>query len=115
MSMNTIKLKEAIRVIAQGGFIKSPSNHFSTHTSLCNKDGIEVGRVTQDCYFEVMDCLHGLWTHGNHMKGEDYMEKVHHYSTIKGNFKQLNKVLEMDASELTTFKLFKLSERLENV
>jgi len=113
--MNTIKLKEAIRVIAQGGFIKNPSNHFSTHTSLCDKDGLQVGRVTQDCYFEVMDCLHGLWTHGNHMKGEDYMEKVHHYSTIKGNFKQLNKVLEMGALEETMYRLLKQSEELDHV
>ena len=113
--MNTIKLKEAIRVIAQGGFIQSPSNHFSTHTSLCDKDGLQVGRVTQDCYFEVMDCLHGLWMHGNHIKGDDYMERVHHYSTIKGNFKQLNKVLEMGASEQTMYRLLKNSEELDHV
>jgi len=115
MSMNTIKLKEAIRVIAQGGFIQSPSNHFSTHTSLCDKDGLQVGRVTQDCYFEVMDCLYGLWKHGCQLKDEDFMEKVYHYSTIKGDFKQLNKVLEMGASEQTMYRLLKQSEELDHV
>lgn len=91
--MNTIKLKEAIRVISQGGYIQSPSNHFVTHTSILDDKGRPIGRVTQDCYFEVMDCLYGLWKHGCQLKGEDFMEKVYHYSTIKGDFKQLNQSL----------------------
>jgi hypothetical protein len=49
------------------------------------------------------------------MKGDDYMERVHHYSTIKGNFKQLNKVLEMSASEETMYRLLKNSEELDHV
>jgi hypothetical protein len=48
------------------------------------------------------------------MKGDDYMERVHHYSTIKGNFKQLNKVLEMSASEETMYRLLKNSEELDH-
>ena len=43
------------------------------------------------------------------------MEKVYHYSTIKGDFKQLNKVLEMGASEETMYRLLKQSEELDHV
>jgi hypothetical protein len=93
MKMTTIRLKDAIQAIAQGGYIKEPSNYFSKHTTVLDKDGNYVGSVTYNCYFEVLDYLHGLWQHGCQLKGDDYLDKVYNYATVKGDFKKLNQVL----------------------
>jgi hypothetical protein len=88
--MKTIRLKEAIKTIALGGYIKEPSNYFSTHTSVLDDEGNCVGMVTYNCYFEVLDHLHGLWKFGHQLKGDDILEKVYGYATVKGDFKKLN-------------------------
>jgi len=93
MKMTTIRLKDAIQAIAQGGYIKEPSNYFSKHTCVLDKNGNHVGLVTYNCYFEVLDCLHGLWQHGHQLKGDDYLDKVYSYATVKGDFKKLNQIL----------------------
>lgn len=55
--MKTYRLKEAIQVLAHGGFIKEPSYYFSKHTPLFDKFGAIIGWVTYDCYFEISDAL----------------------------------------------------------
>jgi hypothetical protein len=91
--MTTIKLKDAIKIISQGGYIKEPSNYFSSHTIILDKDCNHVGSITYNCYFEIKDCLSGLWKHGHQLNGNDYLDKVYRYSTVKGDFKQLNQKL----------------------
>ncbi len=92
--MATIKLKDAIKAIAQGGYIQEPSNYFSSHTQVLDKEFKYVGSVTQNCYFEVMDYLYGLWQHGNQLTGDNYLDKAYRYSTIKGDLKKLNQNLK---------------------
>jgi len=91
--MTTIRLKDAIKAIAQGGYIQEPSNYFSKHTTVLDKDFKYVGSVTYNCYFEIKDYLHGLWQHGHQLKGDDCLDKAYRYSTIKGDLKKLNQNL----------------------
>jgi len=92
--MATIKLKDAIKAIAQGGYIKEPSNYFSKHTSVLDKDFKYVGSVTYNCYFEVKDYLYGLWQHGSQLIDNEYLDEAYHYSTITGDLKKLNQNLK---------------------
>jgi hypothetical protein len=97
--MKTYKLKEAIQVLAHGGFIKEPSYYFSTHAPLFNKFGELVGQVTYNCYFDVTDAL-GWSHHGGLLKSGKYFENTEsdyawHYSTISGDFHLVNKMLQV--------------------
>ena len=88
--MKTYKLKDAITVLAHGGFIKEPGYYFSTHCPLFDKYGALIGQVTYNCYFDITDTLG--WSHHNGLlKSGKYFENAEsddawHYSTISGNF-----------------------------
>jgi hypothetical protein len=111
--MATIRLKEAIQAIAQGGYIKEPSNHFSRYTTVLDKDGDHVGSVTANCYYEVMDYLSGLWKHGCQLKGDDYLDRVYHNSTVKGDFKHLDQILAKPLTERLMQSLVRQQEEEE--
>ena len=111
--MTTIRLKDAIQAISQGGYIKEPSNYFSKHTTVLDKDGNYVGSVTYNCYFEVLDYLHGLWQHGHQLKGDDYLDRVYHYSTVKGDFKHLDQILAKPLTERLMQSLVRQQEEEE--
>ena len=71
--MKTYKFKEAIQVLAHGGFIKEPSYYFSKHTPLFDKYGDLVGQVTYNCYFDITEAL-GWSHHGGLLKSGKYFE-----------------------------------------
>ena len=97
--MKTYKLKDAITVLAHGGFIKEPGYYFSTHCPLFDKYGALVGQVTYNCYFDITDKLG--WSHHNGLlKSGKYFENAEsddawHYSTISGNFDLVAKMKEV--------------------
>lgn len=97
--MKTYKLKDAIKVLAHGGFIKEPSYYFSKHTPLFNKFGEIVGCVTYDCYFEICDALGyehsgGLLKSGRKFQGFN-TDRATPFSTISGDFYLVDKMLEV--------------------
>jgi hypothetical protein len=99
IDMKTYKLKEAIKVLAHGGFIKEPSYYFSKHTPLFDKFGALIGWVTYDCYFEVTESLgyehnDGLLKSGRRFEGLD-TDRATPFSTISGNFYLVDKMLEV--------------------
>lgn len=99
--MKTYKFKEAVQVLAHGGFIREPSNHFSKHTSLFNKYGALIGYVTYNCYFDICDVLgyahqDGLLKSG---KNTEYIPKefddvnyAWNYKTISGDLSLCKKM-----------------------
>lgn len=97
--MKTYKFKDAIKVLAHGGFIKEPSYYFSRHTPLFNKFGLIVGLVTYDCYFEIVDSLgfehnNGLLKSGRKFEGLS-TDRAAPFSTINGDFYLVDKMLEV--------------------
>ena len=95
--MKTYKLKEAIQVLAHGGFIKEPSYYFSKHSPLFDKFGALIGFVTYNCYFEITDALGyqhngGLLNSGRKFEGLD-TDRATPFSTINGNFCLVDKML----------------------
>jgi hypothetical protein len=55
--MKIYRLKQAVQVLAHGGFVKEPKYYFTKHTPLFDKFGDMVGHVTYDCYFDICDSL----------------------------------------------------------
>jgi hypothetical protein len=101
--MKTYRLKEAIQVLAHGGFIKEPSYYFSKHTSLFDKFGDLLGCVTYDCYFEITDALgyehnNGLLKSGRRFVGLD-TDRATPFSTITGDFYLVDKMLRRKQHE----------------
>ena len=97
--MKTYRLKEAIQILAHGGFIKEPSYYFSKHTPLFDKFGVIVGWVTYDCYFEISDALGyehngGLLKSGRKFEGFD-TDRATPFSTITGDFYLVDKMLQI--------------------
>jgi hypothetical protein len=97
--MKTFKLKEAIQILARGGFIKEPSNCFSTHAPLFDKFGALIGQVTHNCYFDVTDALghehnDGLLKSGTRFEGLD-TDRATPFKTITGDFYLVDKMLEV--------------------
>jgi len=97
--MKTYKLKEAIQVLAHGGFIKEPGYYFSTHAPLFNKFGALIGQVTCNCYFDVTAALGyehngGLLKSGRRFTGFD-TDRATPFSTITGNFDLVDKMLQV--------------------
>jgi hypothetical protein len=97
--MKTYKLKDAIKVLAHGGFIKEPSYYFTKHTPLFSKYGAIIGFVTYDCYFEIIDSLGyqnngGLLKSGRKFEGFD-TDRATPFSTISGDFCLVDKMLEV--------------------
>ena len=97
--MKTYKLKDAIQVLAHGGFIKEPSYYFTKHTPLFDKFGAIVGWVTSDCYFEITGALGyehigGLLKSGRRFEGYD-TDRATPFSTITGDFYLVDKMLEV--------------------
>lgn len=99
--MKTYRLKEAIQVLAHGGFIREPSNYFSTHTTLFNRYGALVGYVTYNCYFDICDALgyahqYGLLKSGKHTKYVpkefDDVNYAWNYKTISGDLSLCKKM-----------------------
>ena len=94
--MKTYKLKQAITVLAHGGFIKEPGYYFSKHTPLFDKFGALIGHVTYNCYFEITEAL-GWSHHGGLLKSGKYTENTPNddawgFSTISGNFNLVSKM-----------------------
>jgi hypothetical protein len=93
--MATIKLKEAIKVLSHGGFIREPNNNWSTHAVLYNRFGFEYGQVTTDCYYEITEtlgyanCEFGLLKSGHR---DEYAgnHDVWGFCTINGDFKYVD-------------------------
>ena len=101
--MKTYRLKEAIQVLAHGGFIKEPSYYFSKHTSLFDKFGDLLGCVTYDCYFEITDALgyehnNGLLKSGRRFVGLN-TDRATPFSTITGDFYLVDKMLRRKQHE----------------
>jgi hypothetical protein len=97
--VKTYKLKEAIQVLAHGGFIKEPGYYFSKHTPLFDKFGAVVGWVTYDCYFEVTAALGyehngGLLKSGRLFEGLD-TDRATPFSTITGDFLVVDTMLKV--------------------
>ena len=97
--MKTYKLKEAIQVLAHGGFIKEPGYYFSTHAPLFNKFGALIGQVTYNCYFDVTAALGyehngGLLKSGRRFTGLD-TDRATPFSSISGDFYLVDKMLEV--------------------
>ena len=95
--MKTYKLKEAIQVLAHGGFIKEPDYYFCKHTSLFDKFGALIGCVTYNCYFEIIDTLgyahnQGLLKSGRKFEGLN-TDRATPFSTIVGDFCLVDKML----------------------
>ena len=97
--MKTYKLKEAIQVLAHGGFIKEPGYYFSTHAPLFNKFGALIGQVTCNCYFDVTAALGyehngGLLKSGRRFTGFDnYIPTP--FRNITRNFDLLDNMLQV--------------------
>jgi len=97
IDMKTYKLKEAIQVLAHGGFIKEPSYYFSKHSPLFDKFGALIGWVTYNCFFEITDALGyehngGLLKSGRKFEGLD-TDRATPFSTISGDFYLVDKML----------------------
>ena len=98
-NMKTYKFKEAIKVLAHGGFIKEPSYYFTKHIPLFSKYGALIGFVTYDCYFEIIDSLGyehngGMLKSGRKFQGFD-TDRATPFSTINGDFYLVDKMLEV--------------------
>ena len=96
-NMKTYKFKEAIKVLAHGGFIKEPSYYFTKHTPLFSNYGALIGFVTYDCYFEIIDSLGyehngGMLKSGRKFQGFD-TDRATPFSTITGDFYLVDKML----------------------
>ena len=97
--MKTYKLKDAITVLAYGGFIKEPGYYFSTHCPLFDKYGELVCQVTYNCYFEITEALG--WSHnGGLLKSGKYTENAPNddawgYSTISSSFDLVSKMKQV--------------------
>lgn len=99
LQMKTYRLKEAIQVLAHGGFVKEPSYYFSKHSPLFDKFGALIGWVTYNCYFEITDALGyehngGLLKSGRRFEGLD-TDRATPFCTISGNFYLVDKMLEV--------------------
>jgi len=97
--MKTYKLKEAIQVLAHGGFVKEPTYYFSKHSPLFDKFGKIVGCITYDCYFELTDALGyehngGLLKSGRKFTGYD-TDRATPFSTITGDFYLVDTMLQV--------------------
>jgi hypothetical protein len=105
--MKTYKLKEAIQVLAHGGFIREPKYYFSKHTSLFNKHGALVGYITYDCYFDICETL-GYAHHDGLLKSgkrTEYIPKEFdavnwswEYSTISGDLTLCKKMEDVNVN-----------------
>jgi hypothetical protein len=97
--MKTYKLKDAITVLAHGGFIKEPGYYFSTHAPLFDKYGAWIGNVTYNCYFDITETL-GYSHNDGLLKSGRYTENAPNddawsYSTITGNFDLVSKMKQL--------------------
>ena len=97
--MKTYRLKEAIQVLAHGGFVKEPSYYFSKHSPLFDKFGALIGWVTYNCYFEITDALGyehngGLLKSGRRFENLD-TDRATPFCTISGDFYLVDKMLEV--------------------
>ena len=88
--MKTFKFKEALKVLAFGGFIKAPSNYFIKYAPLYDKFGDQVGQITYNCYFELADCL-GCVNNGGLRVIDRYEQDSCGCETINGNFSVFKK------------------------
>jgi hypothetical protein len=105
MKMKTYRLKAAIQILNEGGFVREPRHYFSKHTSLFDKFGSLVGYVTYDCYFDICDALgyahqDGLLKTG---KRDEYIPKefdtvnyAWDYKTISGNLSLCKKMEDVN-------------------
>jgi len=89
--MKTYQLKEAIKVLSVGGFLKEPENHFAKHAILLDHNGNLLGQVTYNCYFEICETL-GYFNCGGLLKNgkNDPNQESYFYKTITGNFDLIN-------------------------
>lgn len=95
--MKTYKLKDAIKILSQGGFIKEPGYYFSKHTELFDSFGVLMGYVTYNCYFDISDALGyeqngGLLKSGHKFNGLD-TDRASPFKTINGDFYLVDKML----------------------
>jgi hypothetical protein len=99
--MKTYRLKEALQVLAHGGFIKEPKYYFVKHTPLFDKFGAMIGYVTYDCYFDICESLGyahcgGLLKSGKRTEYTpeefDTVNWAWEYSTITGNLNLCKKM-----------------------
>lgn len=99
--MKTYRLKKAIQVLNEGGFIKEPKYYFSKHTALFDKSGELIGCVTYDCYFDLCDALgyahsNGLLKSGKRKeftpKEFDTVNWAWDYETISGDLSLCKKM-----------------------
>ena len=91
--MKTYQIKEAIKVLSTGGFLKEPENHFSKHACLFDNYGALIGYVTYNCYFEICDTL-GYFNCGGLLKNGQNNPNLEAYffKTINGDFSLINKL-----------------------
>ena len=90
--MKTYQLKEAIKVLSQGGFLKEPEYHFSKHAFLYDNLGTLIAQVTYNCYFEICETL-GYFNCGGLLKNgqNDPNQAAYFFKTVTGDFSLINK------------------------
>jgi len=99
--MKTYRLKDAIQILAHGGFIREPRYYFVKHTPLFDKHGAMIGYVTYDCYFDISETLGYVHNGGLLKSGKrteyipqefDTINWAWEYSTISGDLSLCKKM-----------------------
>jgi hypothetical protein len=93
--MNTYNFKEAIKVLAHGGFMQEPPYYFSKHAPLFDASGKCIGQITYNCYFELANAL-GCENTGGIRIIDRYNSGSYGYETINGNLSIFKKEANHD-------------------